>query len=162
MNVEIVRVQLGQKPILRNLLEFYEYDFSEYTQRDVNSSGTFEYKYLDYYWMEANRYPFFIKLKQKYIGFALIRKVIIKKESYYSVAEFFILKKYRRKKHGRNAAFKLFRLFKGKWCIHQFERNEPSQIFWRKVIAEFTSDNYEEQSQTETHYDGPCQIFEVR
>jgi len=58
MNIEIIPVEKDQKEILRNLLEKYEYDFSQYNQRDVNNLGLFGYDYLDNYWTEENRFPF--------------------------------------------------------------------------------------------------------
>lgn len=161
MNVEVKKVELGQKPILRNLIEYYEYDFSIYTNRDVNSSGTFEYKYLDNYWTEENRYPYFIINDGRYVGFALIRKISNKDEKHYSMAEFFILKKYRRKNIGKKAAYILFDNYKGSWHIHQHEKNIPSQIFWRNIIKEYTENNYKELSKEESDFDGPCQIFQT-
>ena len=159
MNVVLSKVELGQKPILRNLVEYYEYDFSIYTDRDVNSSGTFEYKYLDNYWTEENRYPYFIIVNEEYAGFALIRKIFKDEESYYSMAEFFVLKKYRRKNVGKKAAYIIFKTYKGTWHIHQHEKNIPSQKFWREIIKEFTKNNYKEVSKEESGVDGPCQIF---
>lgn len=157
MGLKIKKVELGEKPILRNLMEYYEYDFSIYTQRDVNSSGTFEYKYLDNYWTEQNRFPFFIILDKKLIGFALIRK--IESDNYFSVAEFFILKKYRRKGLGLIVANKLFDMFSGTWKVHQHKDNLIAQKFWEKVINLYTKGNYESLSNEESDVDGPCQIF---
>ncbi len=159
MNVDVSKVELSQKPILRNLVEYFEYDLSLYTDRDVNSSGTFEYKYLDNYWTEENRYPYFIIVNEQYGGFALIRRIITKDDVYYSMAEFFVLKKYRRRNIGKRAAFILFDKYKGTWHIHQHEKNKPSQIFWRNIINEFTKNNYKELSQEESGVDGPCQMF---
>lgn len=39
MNVALVPVDYSEKEILRNLLEKYDYEFSQYDQGDVNDLG---------------------------------------------------------------------------------------------------------------------------
>ena len=39
----------GDKEVLRRLIEFYDYDFSEILGWDVNEHGTFGYRYFDQY-----------------------------------------------------------------------------------------------------------------
>ena len=60
MKVELVEATYDQKPVLRKLMEFYQYDFSEYEHTDVNAHGEFGYKYLDNYWTEPDRTPLFV------------------------------------------------------------------------------------------------------
>ena len=74
MNIEITKAEKDHKTVLRQLLEFYCYDFSEYLQTDVNTHGKFEYPYIDAYWIESDRHPYFIKVDGKYAGFILINK----------------------------------------------------------------------------------------
>lgn len=72
--ITIHKVEYEQKSILRNLLELYKYDFSEFDpDDDSNPNGLYEYKYLDHYWTEDGRYPFLIKVDDKLAGFALVR-----------------------------------------------------------------------------------------
>lgn len=52
MNIELVAIDVNEKEILRNLLEKYDYEFSQYDQRDVNDLGLYGYDYLDNYWTE--------------------------------------------------------------------------------------------------------------
>lgn len=46
MKVELKKVTLEEKEILKNLLEKYDYEFSKYDQRDVNPLGLYGYQYL--------------------------------------------------------------------------------------------------------------------
>lgn len=62
MKLELVPVPIEDREILSNLLEKYNYEFSQYDQRKVNNLGLFGYKYLDYYWTENKRWAFFIKV----------------------------------------------------------------------------------------------------
>lgn len=53
------KVAYGQKSVLRQLMELYKYDFSEYELDDVNEQGYYDYAYLDHYWTEDGRYAFY-------------------------------------------------------------------------------------------------------
>src|SRR5438309_234153 len=90
--VEVVEARLADKPVLQRLVELYMHDFSEYTQRDVNEHGAFGYRYLDHYWTDPDRHPFLLRCDGNWCGFALIRS-----GDSNAVAEFFVLRKYRRR-----------------------------------------------------------------
>ncbi|MFC6333007.1 GNAT family N-acetyltransferase [Paenibacillus septentrionalis] len=143
--VELVEVSLDQKFILRQLIELYEYDFSEYNDRDVNEYGQYGYKYLDHYWTENDRHPFFIKVDQQYAGFVLINShsYLVKGSQVSSVAEFFIMRKYRGKGIGRTAATSVFDRYRGNWEVLQHGNNQPSKRFWHSVIDQYTDGHYE-------------------
>ncbi|GGO05030.1 GNAT family N-acetyltransferase [Saccharibacillus kuerlensis] len=63
------------KTALRQLLELYKYDFTEFDPEDVNESGMYESRDLDAYWNEPGRYPFLLRADGKLAGFALIRLI---------------------------------------------------------------------------------------
>lgn len=61
--MELIKVIFEKKMILRNLMELYQYDMSDFEEEgenDVNAYGLFDYRYLDHYWTEEGRSPFFI------------------------------------------------------------------------------------------------------
>ncbi|NHN34609.1 GNAT family N-acetyltransferase [Paenibacillus agricola] len=159
MNIIVQTVHYDQKSILRNLVELYKYDFSEYEADDVNEQGLYEYQYLDHYWTEDGRFAFFVRVDEKLAGFALVRTLGMNEQNQtiYSMAEFFIMKKYRRMGVGDHTAVHLFNLLPGVWKVGQLESNEPSQIFWKKVIGAYTNNGYE-QGRREDH-EGPLQTF---
>ncbi|KMK75144.1 GNAT family N-acetyltransferase [Alkalihalobacillus pseudalcaliphilus] len=127
--------------MLQHLMQFYFYDFSEFMDLDVESSGFFSEYPLHVYWQEEGRYPFKISSsKGNLIGFALIR--YIKERKTYTVAEFFMMKKYRHLGYGKAVALELFQKFEGDWEVFQINTNQPAQRFWRKVIAEHTKGDF--------------------
>jgi predicted acetyltransferase len=73
------------------------------------------------------------------------------------MAEFFVMKKYRRMGVGQKAAEDLFSMFPGTWRLGQMESNTPAQLFWRKIITRFTNSNYQEVRIKD--WDGPVQEF---
>lgn len=50
MELKLVPVKPENKDTLTNLYQFYEYDFSKYTNRDVNRNGKYEIN-LDFFGM---------------------------------------------------------------------------------------------------------------
>jgi predicted acetyltransferase len=146
MAVEIRDVPIEQKHVLRKLMQLYQYDFSEIDGDDVNEGGEFPYRYLDHYWTESGRNPFLVYSDGRIAGFVLVRGYSIfgRDPGTRSVAEFFIMRKYRRMGVGRKAAFQVFDRFRGAWEVQQTRENVPAQAFWRAVIGEYTDGDFEE------------------
>lgn len=92
MKVSVVRAEVSSKPVLQRLLELNAHDFSAFDGRDVNEHGEYGYAYLDHYWTEPDeRRAWLFRCDGAVAGFALVRK-----GPPHSVAEFFVLRKYRR------------------------------------------------------------------
>jgi predicted acetyltransferase len=158
MDIEVIKAAYTDKSVLRNMMELYLYDFSEYDGADLNQHGLYEYEYIDQYWTEPVRYPYFLRVNGSLAGFALIRTIEpADEEAYYSMAEFFVMKKYRRQYIGKTFANRLFDMHPGKWRVAQEENNHPSQVFWRKVISDYTNSIYKEIRQE--GWEGPIQEF---
>ncbi|NJL46487.1 MAG: hypothetical protein HC929_01875 [Leptolyngbyaceae cyanobacterium SM2_5_2] len=49
MELEVLPALVENKPVLRNLLELCQHDYSQFNGRDVNEHGLFDYPYLDNY-----------------------------------------------------------------------------------------------------------------
>jgi len=112
MIIEVTAVQRDEKEILRNLMEKYDYELSQYGGDDVNKLGLYGFDYLDNYWQEgAKRWAYFIKVDGKLAGFALILSdyfYLDDRESDYVMSDFFVMYKYRKAGVGKFVANKLF------------------------------------------------------
>ncbi|MGF7142266.1 putative acetyltransferase [Anaerotaenia torta] len=143
MNIGIKQVAADEKEILRNLLEKYDYEFSQWNNRDVNKLGLYGYDYLDNYWTEEKRWAYFILVDGCLAGFAMVNDYPEASEATdYSLAEFFIMYKYRRKGIGRIAACRIFDLFHGKWQLKRHPHNISSVHFWNNIVSDYTKGNY--------------------
>ena len=129
MEFNLVAATEDDRPVLRRLVELYQYDFSEFDQADVDAHGEYGYRYLDHYWTEAPRAPFLFRVDGRWAGFALVRA-----ESPFDMSEFFVMRKYRRRGVGRAAAAELFRRFSGPWRVRQQKTNPRATEFWRTAI----------------------------
>ncbi len=145
MNIALAPVNLEEREILANLLEKYNYEFSQCTQVDVNPLGLYGYRYLDYYWTEKNRWAYFITVDSKLAGFALVNDLseVKDRETDFQMAEFFVMHKYRRRGVGREAFLQIMMLHKGRWQMMRHPKNIASVQFWNKVIDEYTGSEYE-------------------
>jgi predicted acetyltransferase len=143
MDIKIVPVAIEDKEILKNLIEKYKYEFSQYDNRDINKLGLYGYKYLDHYWTEDKRWAFFIIADGNLAGFALVNNIPeAKEETDFSLSEFFVLYNYRRCGVGKYAAMKVFDLFHGKWQLKRHPKNIGSVHFWNNVVNEYTKGNF--------------------
>ncbi|MEO7486108.1 MAG: GNAT family N-acetyltransferase [Ferruginibacter sp.] len=144
--MELLKATPEHKEAIKNLMQFYMYDFSRFIPLDVEDDGLFApYLHFDSYWQEeGSRFAYIIIKDEKYAGFVLVRHIEAKAHNYFSVAEFFVMKKYRREGIGTAVAKQLFNLHKGLWEVYQKESNKPAQIFWYKVIDEYTNAKFTE------------------
>lgn len=149
VDIALMAVSAAEKSVLRQLMELYCYDFSEYDGADVNAHGLYGYGYLDHYWTESTRHPFFITVDGKLAGFVLVSDYCYDlAENAHSVSEFFVMRKYRRRGVGEVAAQEVFDRFPGRWVVMQYLSNTPSLRFWERVIGEYTGGHFEKSEKT--------------
>jgi predicted acetyltransferase len=144
VDIDVSDATIAEKPVLGRLLELYLYDFSEVAGFDVDSRGRYGYRRLDSYWTEDNRFPFLIMVDGKLAGFALVWVADQDDEPEIHMAEFFVMRKYRRQGIGQTVAAMLFDRFPGQWHVSQLHENVPAQRFWRSVIAGYTGGDFSE------------------
>ncbi len=139
MEVEIVELAADRQFVLANLLELYTHDFSEILDTQLGADGRFGYAELPLYWQESNRYPFLVKTDGNLAGFVLVRQgsLVSGDASVWDVAEFFIVRGYRRHGVGMKAAHQVWRKFPGPWEVRVMEKNPAAREFWNRAIAHF-------------------------
>lgn len=160
MQIEIHPASLEEKPILTRLMELYLYDFSIFIDEEIGDDGIYGYNYLDAYWVEPHRFPFLFRVEGKLAGFALVRRVGEQDGlPLHSMTEFFVMKKYRRLGVGKAAAFWLFNRFAGAWQVEEVNTNLTAQVFWRRVIQEYSRGQFQEVYKDDDTWHGPVQSF---
>jgi predicted acetyltransferase len=151
-----------ERPLLENLFQLYCYDFSEMMLGDVQADGRFALPPLDPYWSDPRRHPFVLRVDGHPAGFALACQTsrITGDPQTWDVAEFFVMRRYRRKGVGAQAARELFDRFRGRWEVRQTRANVAATQFWRRVIAQYTGGRYTEATHDDDRWRGPVQSFE--
>lgn len=135
---------VDEKEKLRNLLQFYIYDFSEFIEAHLERDGRFDDYPIDNFFNKGGYYPYLVEYKDHLAGFALVKQIEEKQKHYFIISEFFIMKKYRHAGIGREVAKRVFELHRGDWQVGQIEKNKAAQSFWLKVIDEYTDGAFKE------------------
>ena len=142
MNYEIVEAKKSEKEKMYRLLQFALYDGSQYIDNDINENCIFDYNWFDNYFTDTDRYAYFIKDKNNYLGIVLVNENLKFNKNGKSIAEFLIIPKYRRNHIGKKVAYDIFEKFKGNWEVQPMENNPIAYTFWHNIIAEYTNNKY--------------------
>jgi predicted acetyltransferase len=137
---EIIPATREEMPVIANLLELYAHDFSEFHRVEPGPDGRFGYPELPLYWSEPGRRPFLIRVGGKLAGFVLVRGNLqaFGDDAAWDMSEFFVLRAYRRRGVGQEAAHSVWRQFPGRWQVRVMRANQGAHKFWQRAIAGFT------------------------
>ena len=108
---------------------------------ELGPDGRFGYEKLASYWSEPDRrFPFLIRYEGRLAGFVLVTRGVLPTNDpdVLDVAEFFVLRRYRRLGVARRAAFLVWDRFPGRWCVRVSEGNVEALPFWTRIVAEYT------------------------
>jgi predicted acetyltransferase len=141
-HIEVLPAAPEQAPILANLLELYAHDFSEFHDIDLEADGRFGYRHLPLYWSEPDRHPFLVRMNGKLAGLVLVKRgsEVSGNETVWDMAEFFVIRRYRRRGVGTHIAHEVWRQFPGAWEIRVMQSNISAYHFWACAISTFTGE----------------------
>lgn len=164
MNVVVSPAARAEEPCLRALFELYVYDFSELLGLDLGDDGRFVVPSLAAYWEDARRHAFLVRVDGKLAGFALVARGsrLGDDPDAYDMAEFFVVRRYRRRGVGERAAADIFARFPGRWEVRQRPQNTAATAFWRRVIGRCTGERFIDEQRDGERWRGPVQRFDVR
>jgi predicted acetyltransferase len=126
---------------LTNVYPFYLHDLSEFDEHyyTLNDRGLWEPDHLPSWLQDDTDHPLIIRQSETRVGFALVNEapsIHMMPGVRFRLAEFFILKRYRRNGIGLRAAEALFDRFRGRWQLSILARNAPAIAFWRRVLGD--------------------------
>ncbi|MCF0113423.1 MAG: GNAT family N-acetyltransferase [Bacilli bacterium] len=166
MNIQLEKVLAEQKQTLLNLLEKFNYEFSQYDHIILNDEGLYGYYHLDSYFTDPNREAFFIRVDDELAGFVMInnspdspRPIV------YSIAEFFVVYRHRNRGVAQIVVDRLFATRKGIWNIRFHPKNLVSVHLWTKIAKKYAGTRYEVIAGSEPYFDGSDSLvvlFQVR
>jgi predicted acetyltransferase len=140
-SVSVLPAPPEQRGLMERLLQLYLHDFSELAPRhsiygEVDADGLFPYPPgLDSYWREPDREPLLIRADGAVAGFVLLHRwSALNRPVDRAIAEFFVLRKYRRAGVGTRAALQAFRDRPGRWEVAVASYNPAALRFWRHVV----------------------------
>ena len=126
--------------LLANLFQLYAYDLSDaFPDVELGPDGRVDYPALSLYWSEPDRrFAYIIRYGGRLAGFALATRgsPATDDPEVFDVAEFFVLRRYRRQAVGSRAARLLWDRLPGRWTVRVAETNSDGLAFWRRIVAE--------------------------
>ncbi|MEP7004782.1 MAG: GNAT family N-acetyltransferase [Sphingomonas bacterium] len=137
--VEIMVAMPEDRVALANMMQLYAHDFSELWQGEargeLGGDGLFAAYPLDAWWREPDHIPLLVKVGGFLTGFALLNATSHTGASLdRNMAEFFIVRKYRRSGVGTAAARMIFSRYPGRWETAVARANHGALAFWRAAI----------------------------
>lgn len=141
--VYLRRVPIREQRVLARLMQLYLYDLSGTIGTGGASGvtlgryGVFPYRdpNLNHYFSDPARLPYFIECDRQMAGFALINDWSPSGQPIdRALAEFFVLRNFRRQGVGRHAAHLAFTLHAGCWEVAVMNRNAPGLAFWSATL----------------------------
>jgi len=138
-HIEVIPAAPEHAPILANLLELYAHDFSEFRNLEIGEDGRFGYNPLPEYWSEPGRHPFLIRIGGKLAGLVLVTRGsgISGNGAVWDMAEFFVMRGFRRRGMGTRAAHEVWKSLPGMWEVRVMQANVPALHFWAGAISTF-------------------------
>ena len=120
--------------IVRRLVQLYVYDLVG-ERWGVEMDGTYAPSgWHRQFWRRDDRQHFIVRVGGRPAGFALVRELpTVAGAPVREMAEFFVLRTYRRRGIGTRVARALFARFRGRWEVAVLTWN-PARRFWRGVI----------------------------
>ena len=124
-----------KKPLIANLVQLYLYDMTESMPYPVGPDGRFAYDFFNRFW----RFPYLIHVDQEIAGFAFVidECPLTGRKPCWFMAEFFVLRAYRRRGVGQGALAAMLQRHPGEWHIGVPQANRPARQFWSKALTAY-------------------------
>jgi predicted acetyltransferase len=154
------RAAWNDKPVLRRMLELYQYDMTEFWPQDLNEHGEFGHVGVERYLRNPLLAAYFFFVDGKHAGFGLVDPDVSLPGNDFWMGQFFVMKKYRRLGVGQRGAHFIFDQHRGKWEVGQMPLNLPARAFWLRTIGDYTGGRFEEHELHDERWDGWLQCFD--
>lgn len=136
--VTLDRASQSDASTLANLLQLYIHDLSAvFPNVELGPDGLFRYDQLPLYWSAPDeRFAFLIRVRGGLAGFALVTRGSPASDdpNALDVAEFFVIRRFRRGGVAREAARLLWSTLPGRWTVRVFKGNKPALLFWAQTL----------------------------
>ncbi|HWV35292.1 MAG TPA: GNAT family N-acetyltransferase [Thermomicrobiales bacterium] len=162
LRIDVIPATAADRVTVEHLYQFYVYDFTGFKSWDVGPDGRFVDAGLDGCWTEDDRRPFLVRVDGELAGFAIVDGYshLTGERRISTIADFFVLRRYRRLGVGEHVARELFDRFPGRWEVAQLAENTVAQAFWRRVIDRYTGGRFTEVQWDDDRWRGPVQTFD--
>ena len=131
------RASDDDKPLVSRLIQLYLYDLAAVVDFPIGADGVYEYEFLEAFWHT----PYLLQRDGELRGFALVKRgcPLTDEEDCWFMAEFFVMRPYRRTGFGSRAVKEIFEAHPGRWHVPVLMENAPALNFWQKALEPFSA-----------------------
>lgn len=162
-DIYLIPASFEDYTIIQNMGRFYVYDMSEYMGNEagweIPADGLYECIDFKKYWLDSNAFPYLIRYDKELAGFAIIDKKGSDNQIDFNMAQFFILRKFKGKSVGKQVAYQCFNKHQGVWEVMVLPGNTGAYHFWKKVIMQYTQNNFKEYTRQVAHLNNSEKII---
>ena len=160
LDYEIRRAEEADAALISNMLELYQYELSDIWDQDLDDSGRYGYDLVRFLRGES-QFAYLLTVEGAPAGFALVGTRPVTKEVGYWMDQFFVVKKYRRRRLASNLAAAVIAKHPGDWEIGAMIGNEKALAFWRNFVKAELVVNVDEIQLETGWWQGVIQSFTV-
>ena len=162
VRIDVVPATAAERVTVEHLYQFYVYDFTGFKNWDVEPDGRFADVGLGGCWTDGEWRPFLVRVDGELAGFAIVDcySHLTGERGIWTIADFFVMRRYRRLGVGKHVARGLFDRFPGQWEVAEFAGNVGAQAFWRAVIDRYTGGRFTDVQWNDDRWRGPVQTFD--
>ncbi len=128
-------ISKSESSLARQMLNEYLLELAEFDDTiTFDEKGTPIYKWFDNYFIDKDRFPFFLIVDGAIAGLCLIRELDL---NHYDFAEFYVCKEFRKDDNALWFASQIESLFNGKFTFSTRLNNVRAVKFWTKFSKTF-------------------------
>jgi predicted acetyltransferase len=131
--LEVVAATEADRATIASLVQLYLYDMTDEGVWPIGGDGRYEYDLLDRFW----QHPYLLRIDGAPAGFALVigECPLTGEKPCWFMAEFFVMRGYRRQGFGRQAATELLARHPGPWHIAVMQSHARAASFWNTALS---------------------------
>lgn len=142
---------------IENLMQFYNYDLSQWTPVPFGDNGLYQLRPKAPYWAQPGVHPFLIHIDQQLAGFAVVDDETQEADTDHNMGYFFLARGYRGRGLATHAAGEVLQRFPGRWEVYHLLVNTPAAEFWPEVIRHHAEG--EIQREPRLIHEDPCVLY---
>jgi predicted acetyltransferase len=136
--IKLIHAKEEHFSVLSNLSKYYTYDVSEFASElygyEIGPDGNYA-ECVKEYWEDPTINSILLQVDDEWAGFALVKTHTNTDKTHHEIAEFFVVRKFRRNGIATLFAHRVFDTYPGNWEVNVWPGNPVAVAFWGKAIS---------------------------